>query len=233
MSVDGPLVVFLEIVLINLLLSGDNAVVIAMAAGRLPDHLRARAVWWGIAGAIVLRIALALAAVRLLALPLLQAAGAVLLAVIAVRLVTDDGTHKVKSADSLKGAVQTIIMADFVMSLDNVLAVAALADGNMVLMAVGIALSIPLIPWGSTIMMRLLDRFPPLMYAGAAILGYAAGEMLVADRMAGPWLIALWRKLGVMAPFLAATLVLACGLLMRLRSRTGEAADGGKNDGSR
>jgi YjbE family integral membrane protein len=219
MSVDGPLVVFLEIVLINLLLSGDNAVVIAMAAGRLPGHLRARAVRWGIAGAIVLRIALALAAVQLLALPLLQAAGAVLLVVIAVRLVTDDGTHKVKSADSLKDAVKTIIMADFVMSLDNVLAVAALAGGNVALTAVGIALSIPLIPWGSAVMMRLLDRCPPLMYAGAAILGYAAGEMFVADRMAGPWLIALWRKFDVMAPFLAATLVLACGLLMRLRPR--------------
>lgn len=222
MSVHEPVVSFLQIVLINVLLSGDNALVIAMAAGRLPARLRRKAIRWGVAGAVVLRIALALAAVWLLRLPLLQAAGALLLAAIAVRLASDGARrHKVKNADSLRSAVAAILLADLVMSLDNVLAVAALARGNPVLLVCGIVLSVPLIPWGSAIMMRLLHRFPPLLHAGAAMLGYAAGDMFASDRLAGPWLAGLWRKADAAAPLFGATAVLVFGLLRHLFAQAG------------
>lgn len=217
---EGPVLVFLQIVLINLVLSGDNAVIIAMASNRLPAHLRVRAVRWGAAGAIVLRIVLAFAAVLLLNLPLLQAFGGLLLAGIAVKLLLDGGKREVHAATTLRGAVQTIMLADLVMSLDNVLAVAALAKGDMALVIAGIALSIPLILWGSTAMMRLIDRFPALTYLGAAILGYAAGEMLVADRLAGPWITGLSQKMEAFVPLFGAMAVLACGLLRPLFDRS-------------
>lgn len=214
---DGPFLAFLQIVLINVVLSGDNAVVIAMAAGGLPDRLRARAVRWGTAGAIVLRLLLAAVAVRLLQLPLLQAAGGLMLAGIAVKLMLDGGRRNVKHAGTLRGAVRTIMLADFVMSLDNVLAVTALAKGDFVLTMAGIVLSIPLILWGSALMLRLIDRFPPLVYAGAALLGWAAGDMLAADRLAGPWLMGWSRMPAGMLPPIGAMSVLLPGLLNQWR----------------
>ena len=179
------LVTFVEIMLINVLLSGDNAVVIAMASQHLPADQRQRAIWWGAFAAIALRCLLTLAAVALLQVPYLQAAGSVMLYAIAVQLLRDSGAHsggpKLRKSATLASAVWTIVAADFVMSLDNVLAIAAVAEGEPVLIVLGITLSIPLIIWGSKLIGSLLHRLPQLIYAGAGLLGFAAGKMLVHD----------------------------------------------------
>ncbi|PYI51736.1 TerC family protein [Paenibacillus flagellatus] len=173
---------FLQIMLINIVLSGDNAVVIALASKNLPLHQRKQAIWWGAFGAIGLRLVLTVVAVYLLTVPYIQAAGSLLLLWIAVKLLADDDSHAhVKEASSLGKAIWTIIVADFVMSLDNVLAIAAKAEGNIPVIILGIGLSIPIIIWGSTLVMNLLNRFPILVYAGAGILGYTSGEMFVSD----------------------------------------------------
>jgi len=173
---------FLQIVLINIVLSGDNAVVIAMASKNLPIDQRKKAVWWGACGAIALRLVLTIIAVSVLSVPYIQALGSILLLWIAVKLLIDDEGHSsVKEASTLGKAVWTIIVADFVMSLDNVLAIAAKADNDLLVIILGIGLSIPIIIWGSTMVMKLLHKFPILVYLGAGILGYTAGEMFVKD----------------------------------------------------
>ncbi|UVI32166.1 TerC family protein [Paenibacillus spongiae] len=179
------LVTFVEIMFINMLLSGDNAVVIALASQQLPQEQRRKAIWWGAALAVALRCVLTLVAITLLKVPYLQAGGAVLLFIIAIKLIADaaDGqqSHDVRKAKSLGQAIRTIIAADFIMSLDNVLAIAAIADGEPVLILLGIAISIPMIIWGSQLLSRILQKFPPLVYIGGGLLGYAAGEMLAHD----------------------------------------------------
>jgi len=157
-----------KIMLINLVLSGDNAVIIAMASRNLPEHQRKAAIWWGAVGAVVLRIVLVFAALLLLRVPYLQAAGAMLLMYIAIKLLDDDGNahSDVREAKGLWQAVWTIMAADFIMSLDNVLAIAAIAKGHVVLFMIGVMLSIPLIIWGSSLVVKLLIRFPvPRMLA--------------------------------------------------------------------
>ncbi len=174
-----------SIILANIVLSGDNAVVIAMAARKLPDSQRQKAIFWGSAAAIVMRILLTLIAVQLLALPYLKIVGAFLLVYIGVQLLAegDDGgedDHKTVK-DGMAAAVRTILIADLVMSLDNVIAVAAAAKGNTLLLIVGLAVSIPLIIFGSTLLMKVMDRFPIIITLGAALLGFLAGEMFVTD----------------------------------------------------
>lgn len=215
------LFIFLKIMLINIVLSGDNAVVIALASQKLSVGQRKKAVWWGSFGAVALRLVLTVVAVYLLEIPYIQAAGSLLLLYIAVKLLTEDeGGKTVKQASSLGGAVRTIILADFVMSLDNVLAIAAVAEGEIVLTFIGIALSIPLIIWGSTMIMRLLDRFPVLIYIGAAILGYTAGEMVLNDRVVGPIIEQISFRLYQLIPFIGAIAVIAAGLVKPMfRSR--------------
>ncbi|WJH33058.1 TerC family protein [Paenibacillus sp. CC-CFT747] len=171
--------------LINIVLSGDNAVVIALASKNLPLEQRKKAVWWGAVGAIGLRLILTIAAVGLLQVPYIKAAGSLLLLYIAVKLLIDDeGEAKVKEASSLGKAIWTIILADFVMSLDNVLAIAAAAQNNITVIILGIGLSIPIIIWGSNLVMRLLHQYPVLVFLGAGILGYTAGEMFMKDEIA-------------------------------------------------
>lgn len=174
-----------SIVLANIVLSGDNAVVIAMAARRLPDHQRNKAIFWGSAAAIVMRIILTLVAVQLLALPYLKLIGAILLVYIGVQLLAEggddeEGEHK-EIKDGMMVAVRTILIADLVMSLDNVIAVAAAAKGNTPLLIIGLAVSIPLIIFGSTLLMKVMDRYPIIITLGAALLGFLAGEMLATD----------------------------------------------------
>ena len=174
-----------SIVLANIVLSGDNAVVIAMAARRLPDHQRNKAIFWGSAAAIVMRIILTLVAVQLLALPYLKMIGAALLIYIGVQLLAEggddeEGEHKAVK-DGMMAAVRTILIADLVMSLDNVIAVAAAAKGNTPLLIIGLAVSIPLIIFGSTLLMKVMDRYPIIITLGAALLGFLAGEMLATD----------------------------------------------------
>ncbi|TYP77982.1 TerC family protein [Paenibacillus methanolicus] len=216
------LVTFIEIVFINVLLSGDNAVVIALAAQQLPKEQRKKAVWWGAGAAVALRCLLTLVAITLLELPFIQIAGALMLFVIAVKLVTDaagghleDDAKQVRKAGSLGQAVRTIIAADFIMSLDNVLAVAAVAEGEPVLILLGIGLSIPMIIWGSQLLSKLLVKFPLLVYLGGGLLGFAAGEMLVHDPVLLPHLAQL-RTLEHAIPVLCVPLVIIVALL-RLR----------------
>ncbi len=174
----------LKIIAIDLLLSGDNAVVIALACRNLPDEQRKKGVIFGMMGAVVLRIVLTFFAVGLLSVPYVKLLGAILLLWIGVKLILPDDEHNegnVKADTRLMGAVRTIIIADFVMSLDNVLGVAAAARGNAALLVLGLLISIPLIAWSSQLVLKLIDRFPFFIYAGGALLGYVAGEMLLAE----------------------------------------------------
>jgi YjbE family integral membrane protein len=179
----------LQIVWIDLLLSGDNAVVIAMACRSLPEEQRRWGIILGAGAAVVLRILFAAVIVQLLALPYVHIIGGVLLLWIAVQLALDDhAAHKVKARTSLFGAVATIVIADGVMSLDNVVAIAGASRGSLELMIFGLLLSVPLIVFGSTLLLKLLDRFPIIAWGGAALLGWIAGEMIAAEPFVDRWL---------------------------------------------
>lgn len=171
-----------KIILINMILSGDNALVIAMASQQLPEKQKRLAIFWGVFTAIMLRVILIIGVIQLLTIPYLMAIGSLFLFWIAVKLVHKEEKAKHISVHThLHNAIMTIIVADFIMSLDNVLAVAAIAQGNLLLIAIGIVLSIPLILWGSNLLVHLLNRFPWLMYAGASILAFTSGDMLLRD----------------------------------------------------
>ncbi|HET7527989.1 MAG TPA: TerC family protein [Burkholderiaceae bacterium] len=173
-----------SIIWVNIILSGDNAVVIALAARSLPPHQQKQAIFWGSAAAIVLRVVLTIIAVEMLKLPWLKTIGALLLVYIGVTLMLEDDDDEDEAANAVGGlfaAIRTILIADLVMSLDNVLAVAAAAKGNIPLLVIGLALSIPLIIFGSTLLLKVMERFPIIITAGAALLGYLAGEMLLTD----------------------------------------------------
>lgn len=185
-----------KIVWINIILSGDNAVVIAMAARSLPQQQQKKAVVLGSGAAVVLRIALTVVAAKLLALPFLQILGGALLLWIGVQLLGDeeDDNGEEKEYGGMLAAVRTILLADLVMSLDNVIAVAAAAQGSMVLLTLGLAISIPLVIFGSTLMIKLMERFPIIIMLGAALIGWVGGETIVSDvalrgaLAADPWL---------------------------------------------
>jgi YjbE family integral membrane protein len=178
-----------EIIVVNVLLSGDNAVVIAMSARSLPPDRQKMAILIGSGAAIVMRIALTIFAVRLLGYPYLKLIGAVLLLWIGVQLfLEDDGSEAAAKADGgLASAVKTILIADLVMSLDNVIGVAAAAKGNVALVVIGLAVSIPLIIFSSTVILRLMQRFPVIIVLGAALLGFVAGEMAWEDSAIEHW----------------------------------------------
>lgn len=179
----------LAIIWVNIILSGDNAVVIALAARSLPAHQQSKAVFWGAGAAVLLRIILTIFAVALLKYPYLKLVGGALLFWIAVKLLVpeDDGGADVHSSDNLYQAIKTILIADLVMSLDNVVAVAAVAKGSILLLILGLAISIPLVVFGATILMKLMGRYPVIVTIGAALIGYVAGEMLVTDPVAIEW----------------------------------------------
>lgn len=184
------IVALMQIMMVNIVLSGDNAVVIALAARNLPARQQKLAVLWGCGGAIALRIVLTVVAVALLKIPFLQFFGALLLVWIAVKLLIEDdegGAHH-HAHDSMFGAVKTILIADVVMSLDNTLAVAGVAKGDWSLLIAGLVLSIPLIVFGSTVIMKAIDRFPIIVYIGAGLIAYTAGEMIDSDQAIQPYL---------------------------------------------
>jgi len=173
----------MKIIWINIILSGDNAVVIALAARSLPEHQQKKAILFGSGAAVVLRIALTLVAAMLLQLPYLQVVGGLLLLYIGVQLLSeeDDGEGEAKENGGLMAAIRTILIADLVMSLDNVIAVAAAAKGNDVLLLLGLAISIPLVIFGSTLMIKLMERFPIIVVLGAALIGWVGGETIASD----------------------------------------------------
>ncbi|MGE5332124.1 MAG: TerC family protein [Nitrospirota bacterium] len=178
-----------QIIMIDILLGGDNAVVIALACRKLPAHQRTRGILWGTAGAIVLRVVLIYFALTLLAIPFLKLVGAALLVWIGVKLLApdpDDAHGNIDASDKLLAAIKTIIVADLVMSIDNVIAIAGAAQGaadhhEMPLVIFGLVISIPIIVWGSQLVIKLMDRFPSIITLGGMLLGWIAGTMLVSD----------------------------------------------------
>jgi len=209
----------LKIIMIDLLLSGDNAVVIALACRNLPHNQRRKGILLGVGGAIGLRVVLTFFAVSLLALPYLKLVGALLLLWIGIKLILPEEEHgsgSVKAGTRVLGAVKTIIIADFVMSLDNVLGVAAAAKGNVALLVIGLLISVPLIAWSSQMVVKLIDRFPVIIYAGGALLGYVAGEMLVSEALFSS-LLEVRHYLHRLIPAFCALLVLVAGKWLVLR----------------
>ena len=179
----------LQIIWIDILLSGDNAVVIAMACRELPERQRKWGVVLGAGAAVALRILFMLIVVQLLAFPYLKLIGGLLLLIIAVKLVVDDSElEEVRAKTTIWGAIATIALADAAMSLDNVLAIAAAARDHSGLMVFGVLLSIPLVVFGANVVLRLLDRWPLLVWAGAALLGWVAGDMIATDPKIDPWI---------------------------------------------
>lgn len=205
-----------SIILLDILLGGDNAVVIAMAANKLPANLRRKAILIGTGGAVVIRLVMTLIAVWLLTIPFLQALGGLILLPIAVKLlVPAEQEENVTASDSLMGAIKTIIIADAAMGVDNVLAIAGASHGSFLLVACGFLISIPIIVGGSTIIGKLMDRFPVILYAGAGLLGWTAGSMIGHDKILGTL---LQQIAGAWAPIslqiLLAAGVIAIGLWM-------------------
>jgi YjbE family integral membrane protein len=181
------LIALFGIMMVNIVLSGDNAVVIAMASRCLPPKQQKMAILWGSAGAIGLRVILTLVAVMLLQIPYLQFTGGLLLVWIAAKLLVEEKHQEnVEASSSYWAAIKTIIIADLVMSLDNTLAIAAIADGNYLLLSAGLALSIPLIVFGSNLLMKVMDKYPVVIYAGAGLIAWTAGEMMISDAKIGP-----------------------------------------------
>jgi YjbE family integral membrane protein len=179
----------LKIIGVNVVLSGDNAVVIALAARSLPPKQQKMAIIWGAGAAVVLRIILTVFAVALLALPWLKIIGGLLLFWIGVKLlVPEDGGDNINASDNLIAAIKTILIADLVMSIDNVIAVAAAAQGSYVLLVLGLAISIPLVVFGATLLVHLMERYPVIITIGAALIGFVAGEMLVTDPALADWM---------------------------------------------
>ncbi len=177
-----------KIIGVNVVLSGDNAVVIALAARSLPAHQQKKAIMYGAGAAIVMRIILTIFAVQLLTLPWLKLVGSLLLFWIGVKLlVEEEGGDDIESSDNLMAAIKTILIADLVMSLDNVIAVAAAAGGSMTLLILGLGISIPLVIFGATLLLNLMERFPVIITIGAALIGMVAGEMLVTDIALKDW----------------------------------------------
>lgn len=207
-----------QIIWVNILLSGDNAVVIALAARSLPPKQQKQAILIGSGAAIAMRIVLTLVAAQLLQLPWLKLIGAVLLIYIGVTLLLpeDEGEHEGKEVGGMVAAVRTILIADLVMSLDNVIAVAAAAKGDTTLLIIGLAMSIPLVIFGSTLLLKVIERFPVVVWLGAGLLGFIAGEIVVDDPAVKDTLIAMAGNIGLPAAKLPITFGLAGIVLVLL-----------------
>jgi YjbE family integral membrane protein len=226
-----------QIIMIDILLGGDNAVVIALACRKLPPAQRTKGIIWGTAGAIVLRVILIFFALTLLAIPFLKIVGALLLVWIGVKLIApddEDGHGDIQASDKLWAAVKTVIVADLVMSVDNVIAIAGAAEGaggdhKMPLVVFGLLVSIPIIVWGSQLVIKLMDRFPLIITVGGMLLGWIAGTMAVSDPAVLGYLPTVPAAKPGMLPEVigslrygagvaGALLVLAIGMLIKRRS---------------
>lgn len=208
-----------QIIAIDIVLSGDNAVVIALACRNLPPAQRRLGILWGVAGAVGLRVALTAFAAAALGYPYLKLAGGVLLLWIGVKLLLPegDGEHEIGGAGHLWGAVRTIIVADFVMSLDNVIAVAAASRDSIFLLLFGLGLSIPLIMWASQLILKLMERFPVIVTLGAGLLGWVAGSMMVTDVAVKPVTNAWVPGAGYAVSAIGAVLVVVTGRWLTAR----------------
>ena len=203
-----------KIIGVNIVLSGDNAVVIALAARALPPKQQKQAIFWGAGAAVVMRIVLTIFAVALLQMPWLKLVGAALLLWIGVKLlIPEEGGEDVDASDSLVAAIKTILIADLVMSLDNVIAVAAAAGGSYLLLILGLAISIPLVIFGATLLIKLMERWPVIITIGAALIGCVAGEMAVTDPAIDGWMREHFAFVDNRPVLAAVSLELICGVL--------------------
>jgi YjbE family integral membrane protein len=218
------LTALLKIIGVNIILSGDNAVVIALAARSLKGKQQKLAIFWGSGAAIVLRVVLTIFAVQLLQFPWLKIIGALLLLYIGINLLLpEDGEENIAGHDNLMAAIKTILIADLVMSVDNVIAVAAAADAapaefKLTLLILGLAISIPLIIFASTMLMKLMERWPVIITLGAALLGFVAGQMAITDPVDALWVKhnAPWMEYVV--PAFSAMLVIVIGKALAKRN---------------
>ena len=207
----------LSICIINIVLSGDNAVVIAMACRNLAVDQRKWGIIWGTVGAVFFRVILTFVAAWLLQFPYLQIVGGLLLLYIAVHLLTQEEKEEIDAKNDLLSAIKTIIFADVLMSLDNVLGIAAVAGDNFLLLIVGLCVSIPIVVFGATIVLKLMDRFPIITWIGAGILGYVAGEMFVKDKGTVEF-FQQHATLHTIIPFIGVVAVILVGYMIRKRN---------------
>ena len=210
----------LQIIWVNILLSGDNAIVIALACRNLPEKQRKMGIFWGVLAAVVLRVVLTIFAVKLLELPYLKFIGGLLLIWIGVQLIgpQDEDGHEVDAKGKLFEAIKTILIADLAMSLDNVIAVAGAAKGEVLLLVIGLAMSIPLVVWGSKIVMIMIERFSWTILLGGGLLGYLAGEMIDTDTGVGPILHGSLQFPEHYMPYICVVLVLVIGKWLTFRA---------------
>jgi YjbE family integral membrane protein len=217
----------LKIIGVNIVLSGDNAVVIALASRSLPPHLRNKAIWFGALGAVGLRLIFSFFIVELMAVPYIKIIGALLLLWIGVKMIVPEhGGHGDGNGGSANGsiwnAIKTIIIADAVMSLDNVIAIAAAANGNIVLIGLGLAMSVPLIIYGSTLILNWFIRYPILIVAGAGLIGWIAGEIWITDPAIAEWTHAFFEEHGTWLEYVSAAagalFVIVLGKLIAARA---------------
>ena len=207
-----------QIIGINIVLSGDNAVVIALASRSLPPKQQKKAIVWGSGAAIVMRIVLTITAVALLSMPYLKLAGSVLLMWIGIQLINpNEEEGEIDSSENLTAAIKTILIADLVMSLDNVIAVAAAAKGSFLLLIIGLAISIPLVVFGASMLLKLMERFPIIITIGAALLGYVGGEMAVTDPAITSWIDNNFHSLHEIVPITCAALIIVVGKFLAHR----------------
>ena len=196
-----------SIILLDLVLAGDNAVVIAMASRKLPENLRKKAIYIGTAGAVIIRAIMTLIATYLLTIPFLQAIGGLILLPIAFKLLKPsdhslEESNKFSASTGFATAIKTIIIADAAMGIDNVLAIAGAAHGNMVLVLLGLAISIPIVVWGSQIISNLMDKLPILITLGSAILAYTAATMILHDKIIGTFLLSVTSYMNYILPII-------------------------------
>ncbi|MBS0298895.1 MAG: TerC family protein [Proteobacteria bacterium] len=221
MAFDSPQfwIAVLQIIAIDIVLGGDNAVVIALACRRLPEQQRKLGIFWGVFGAIVLRVVLIFFALSLLTMPYLKIVGAALLVWIGIKLLQPEaeGSHEIDASTTLIGAIKTIIVADAVMSLDNVIAIAGAAKDDIGLVVFGLVVSVPIIVWGSQMVLRVMDRYPVTIAIGAGLLGWIAGDMAVTDVVTKEWVSSEAKYLQWIAPASVALLVIVAGKMLAVR----------------
>ena len=217
---DALVIAIVQIIAIDIILGGDNAIIIALACRNLPSRQKRLGILWGTAGAIILRVILVFFASTLLTVPSLKLIGGVLLLWIGVKLLAEEDNldeGSIKQSGSLMEAIRTIIIADFVMSLDNSVAIAAAAKGNMVLVVFGLLLSVPIIIGGSAIILRMMQRFPIIITLGAALLGWLAGDLIAHDPLLKDYMANLPDYAAKVAAGFAALAVVIIGRVLAMR----------------
>ena len=220
---DALIIAILQIIAIDIILGGDNAIIIALACRNLPARQKRLGILWGTAGAIILRVILVFFASTLLTVPSLKLIGGVLLLWIGVKLLAEEDDldeGSIKQSGSLMEAIRTIIIADFVMSLDNSIAIAAAAKGNMYLVVFGLVLSVPIIIAGSAIILKLMSRFPVIISMGAGLLGWLAGDLIVHDPLLESYLTQLIPHADIVFAGGFALAVIATGRILTMRQKT-------------